>query len=332
MLLPQRFPHRRDLELSGLVAESADVCSFYDTFWQPGGLLALCAAHIPRAGASGAMRAAALQKLVRAGLGLSLPTDETLMLVERAYEAEFADTAFDLALLTLDPASGRFSGGGRGQHVRAIGGQTVSSDGVLPAGSVLWLVAGTRALGDPAKETPDFGMDDLASRLLKTLVPGVSLVGLTLRATSGKAPHDFSMMNDLAAIAGLVSGIEATLAREGVPEPVGAALGLALDELLTNTVSYGYLDGGQHEILVGLDVAPGCVDLSVRDDGRAFDPLLAPDPDLTAELEDRKVGGLGIHFVRTLVDETSYERERGWNVLRLKKRFDAEADREPSGG
>ncbi|WP_187301348.1 ATP-binding protein [Aureimonas sp. AU20] len=332
MLLPQRFPHRRDLELSGLAGTSAEACSFYDVFWPPGGLLALCAASVPRAGASGALRAAALQKLVRAGLGLSLSADETLALVGRAYAAEFEEEPFDLALLTLDPASGRFAGAGQGRHIAAIGARVSPGDGVLPIGSVLWLAAGAQALGEPAGEGPDLGLDDLAARLLDTMAPGVALVGVTLRATGRKASYDFSMANELAAIAGLVSGVEATLAREGVPEPVAAGLGLALDELLTNTVSYGYLDGGWHEILVELDVAPGCVDVSVRDDGRAFDPLLAPEPDLAVELEERQVGGLGIHFVRTLADEISYERERGWNVLRLRKRFDPEAGLESSGG
>ncbi|KTQ97348.1 hypothetical protein NS226_05135 [Aureimonas ureilytica] len=129
------------------------------------------------------------------------------------------------------------------------------------------------------------------------------------------------MANDLSAIAGLVSSVEDVLGREGVPEPVGAALALVLDELLTNTVSYGFPDNGWHEILVGLDVAPGRIDLCVRDDGRAFDPLQVPEPELDAELEDRQVGGLGIHFVREVADEVSYERERGWNVLTVTKHF-----------
>lgn len=332
LLLPQRFPNRRDIEIAGTVSRSAGGCGFYDVFWLSGGLAALFAARVPEEGTRGALRAAALQRLLRAALGLQMPAVETLALVERAFEAEYPGQAFDLAFATLDPANGRLDTAARGHHVCAIGTQQAKDGDTLPPGSVLWLAVGAQALSAPSGEAPDFGMDDLTARLGDEAGPGVALVGVTLRANGRKGAHDFSLPNDLGAIAGLVSGVEATLARENVPEPVGAALGLALDELLTNTISYGYLDGGWHEILVELDVTPGCVDLSVRDDGRAFDPLLAPEPDLSAEIEDRQVGGLGIHFVRTLADELSYARERGWNVLRLRKRFASEPGLDSSGG
>lgn len=326
LLLPQRYPHRRDVELSGCAREWQGGCSFYDAFRLSDGLLALASVRIARPGMAGALRAAALHRLVRAGLSLHLPLGETLGHIERAYGAEFRDLDFDLALLTLDCASGTFAGTGRGHHAMSMGSTATPGEGALPIGPVLWIAAGADNLGAWASEPPEQGMDELVARAGACLEPGVALVGLTLRRLTQIGSHHFSMANDLSAIAGLLSGVEKALERESVPEAVGAGLALALDELLTNTVSYGFPDGGWHEILVDLAIAPNQIDLTVRDDGRAFDPLLAPEPDMEAALEDRQVGGLGIHFVRTLADALSYERERGWNVLKLTKRYARETE------
>ncbi len=59
----------------------------------------------------------------------------------------------------------------------------------------------------------------------------------------------------------------------------------------------------------------------ISDDGVAFDPLKVPPPDLTADLESRPIGGLGVHFVKTLMDEVAYRREGDRNVLTMRKRF-----------
>jgi serine/threonine-protein kinase RsbW len=59
----------------------------------------------------------------------------------------------------------------------------------------------------------------------------------------------------------------------------------------------------------------------VFDDGIAFDPLKVPPPDLTADLGSRPIGGLGVHFVKTLMDEVAYRRDGNRNVLTMRKRF-----------
>ena len=59
----------------------------------------------------------------------------------------------------------------------------------------------------------------------------------------------------------------------------------------------------------------------IADDGRPFDPLTeAPEPDLESAIEDRPIGGLGVHLVRTMMDEVRYRREEGKNRLTLVKR------------
>jgi sigma-B regulation protein RsbU (phosphoserine phosphatase) len=96
-------------------------------------------------------------------------------------------------------------------------------------------------------------------------------------------------------------------------------LNLALDELVTNTISYGFADDGEHEIVVKLTLEGNVLKAELQDDGKAFDPMSAPSPDLDASVEERKIGGLGIHFVRTLMDRIDYHRTGGTNRLVMSK-------------
>ena len=97
------------------------------------------------------------------------------------------------------------------------------------------------------------------------------------------------------------------------------ALTLALDELLTNTISYGYDDTEEHGITVTLRVDDGRALVRIDDDAREFDPLRAEKPDIAAPLEERRIGGLGIHLVTTMMDRVEYAREDGHNIIRLEK-------------
>jgi serine/threonine-protein kinase RsbW len=108
-------------------------------------------------------------------------------------------------------------------------------------------------------------------------------------------------------------------AAEGLSEDELMAINLVLDELVTNTIDYGYDDAATGEIRVTLAVEGNTLTIEVEDDGREFNPLAAPPPDLTLALEDRPVGGLGIHIVRTVMDAVDYQRRDGHNVLTMRK-------------
>ncbi len=98
---------------------------------------------------------------------------------------------------------------------------------------------------------------------------------------------------------------------------------LILDELFSNIVRYGYDGQAAHgTIAVRLSLIRGRLAIDVTDDGRAFDPLAAPIPDLDLPAADRPIGGLGIYFVRKLVDEAQYFRRGGRNRLVLTRRID----------
>lgn len=123
---------------------------------------------------------------------------------------------------------------------------------------------------------------------------------------------------DLATVAAMTE-------RFGAENKIGVAIvndiNVALDEVLTNIVSYAYSPGERAEILVRLAIIGSEIVAEIEDGGRPFDPLQAPPPDLSKPLRDRKVGGLGIHFIRSLMDEVSYQRIDGRNRLRLSKKL-----------
>lgn len=127
--------------------------------------------------------------------------------------------------------------------------------------------------------------------------------------------------NDLAAIAVAAEEIARHCLRHHVPETVVGHLNLALDEAMTNTIAYAWPEGGTHELSLTVDVDGGVITAEISDDGVAFDPLRVPPPDLDSDLESRPVGGLGVHFMKTLMDEVAYRRERDRNILTMHKRF-----------
>ncbi|HEX4193960.1 MAG TPA: ATP-binding protein, partial [Stellaceae bacterium] len=64
----------------------------------------------------------------------------------------------------------------------------------------------------------------------------------------------------------------------------------------------------------------------LSDDGRAFDPLNAPPPDLDSAIEDRRIGGLGVHLVKTMMDDVTYAYRDGRNHVTLRKKIADDTD------
>ena len=124
--------------------------------------------------------------------------------------------------------------------------------------------------------------------------------------------------SDLARVTQIVEDLATThhLARDVV-----ADVSVALDEVLTNILAYGYDDDEIHEIRIRLSLDQEAIELEVVDDGRPFDPTALAPPDLSAPLRDRPVGGLGMHFVRNLMSEVTYARAGDRNRLLLRKRL-----------
>ncbi|WP_409341888.1 ATP-binding protein [Paenibacillus sp. MBLB4367] len=95
-------------------------------------------------------------------------------------------------------------------------------------------------------------------------------------------------------------------------------LQLACDELITNTISYGYEDEDERTIRISVTFSGEEVALVIEDDGRPFDPFGSRGtPDLTLDVEEREIGGLGIHLVTRIMEQVAYERAGRYNITRL---------------
>ena len=96
---------------------------------------------------------------------------------------------------------------------------------------------------------------------------------------------------------------------------------LVLEELATNIIGHGFgaLEGTEGYFEVDVMSEPGRVTIEVSDDSWAFNPLDAKEAEVDAPLAERGIGGLGIHFVRSMMDEVRYSREKGRNRLVLVK-------------
>lgn len=109
-------------------------------------------------------------------------------------------------------------------------------------------------------------------------------------------------------------------AEMSVTEEVVHDLDLALDEVLGNILRHGYGPGVPGEIHLVLEFDRETIRLEVRDRARPFNPLDVPEPDLDVDLEDRPVGGLGVHILRRVMDRVEYAREAGENRMTLERK------------
>ncbi len=123
---------------------------------------------------------------------------------------------------------------------------------------------------------------------------------------------------------------EAFARDQGVDAATAKSFKVVFDELLNNIISYGYHDDRRHEIGVQITLSQGQLRVRITDDGMPFNPLDIDPPNVTAPLRDRKIGGLGIHLIRNMMDEVSYERHANSNVVTFAKLLGGEPSPEDS--
>lgn len=117
----------------------------------------------------------------------------------------------------------------------------------------------------------------------------------------------------------LASAIRKYAGEQGWSEPITMQIDLVLEELVLNAISYGYPEGGPGCIRVNLHGQGALIQIDIEDDGIPFNPFSQPQPDFSLSIEDREIGGLGIHFVREFMDEFAYERQGSHNRVSLMK-------------
>ena len=110
---------------------------------------------------------------------------------------------------------------------------------------------------------------------------------------------------------------------QSISESALSSLNLALEEIFTNIISHGFQDTQEHNILLRVMLEEEELVAEVEDDGTPFNPLDVPAPDVTRPIEDRPIGGLGIHLTKKMVDGIDYSLRDGKNVLRFRTKLSA---------
>jgi len=136
-----------------------------------------------------------------------------------------------------------------------------------------------------------------------------------------KNTYSFELKSDLSELDSLCENLETFGEKFGFSKKLIFEINLALDELFTNIISYGFKDDKEHIVTVTLTPENDELCLRIEDDGKPFNPVEFETPEVSCTVEECKIGGLGIHIMKKLMDEVCYERCGEKNVLNLKKKI-----------
>ena len=135
--------------------------------------------------------------------------------------------------------------------------------------------------------------------------------------------HSFSLTigSDPGQVARVSAAFAEFAAAHALPAAIRRSVSVALDELLNNTIAYGFAGrgGGGGAVTIDVELRPDRLCVTLTDDGKPFNPLEMSAPDTTLPVAERQIGGLGIHLARQLMDEVAYQRRADRNVVSLAK-------------
>lgn len=148
----------------------------------------------------------------------------------------------------------------------------------------------------------------------------ITLLAIAYRGSQDNARShlSLSLRNHLAELPRVSQAVTEFAEKHGLAPEFVYRANLALEELITNTISYAFKDNAEHKIFVRLSWQDPRLELQIEDAGVPFNPLEVPPPDIEKPLKERPAGGLGIHLVRKMMDEMEYRRENHRNIVILR--------------
>ncbi|MGD8702644.1 MAG: SpoIIE family protein phosphatase, partial [Desulfosarcina sp.] len=129
------------------------------------------------------------------------------------------------------------------------------------------------------------------------------------------------LRNDIQEMGRIVDGITQITDSVSCPPVVVHDVTLAIEEIFSNIVFYGFGDDLAHTITLQLSIEKDALILTLQDEGIPFNPLNVQVGRRVTPLEERDKGGMGIILAKNLMDRMEYRRERGKNILRMEKRY-----------
>jgi sigma-B regulation protein RsbU (phosphoserine phosphatase) len=138
-------------------------------------------------------------------------------------------------------------------------------------------------------------------------------------ATAEGFSEALTVKNDIRAIDTVNQVFTSLAEKHHISRDVCRKVNLVFDELLSNIITYAYDDENEHEIDIKIDLTEERLTVTISDDGVPFNPYASAVPDTALSIEKREMGGLGVHLVRSVMDEVSYKRRIDRNVVTLVK-------------
>ncbi len=136
-----------------------------------------------------------------------------------------------------------------------------------------------------------------------------------------KKYYSFELKNDLSELEQLCQTCEEIGRDINISDKTIFEMNLALDELFTNIISYGFNDQQEHTIKINITIEGDQLQMRIEDDGVPFNPMESKTPDFQCGIEECKIGGLGIHLIRKMMDDVQYKRVSDKNILLLRRKI-----------
>ena len=132
--------------------------------------------------------------------------------------------------------------------------------------------------------------------------------------------QSISIENNITEVATAMDSFEAFAEQHGISAGVTMKINIVLDEIISNIIKYGFPDKSKQLLEIAFELVDSKLVLKISDNGVPFNPFQTTPPNFAVPLEEREIGGLGIHLVRQLMDEYSYDREAEKNILTMTKK------------
>ena len=131
--------------------------------------------------------------------------------------------------------------------------------------------------------------------------------------------HSLTIDSDILEIPRISLALDRALRVHGFSEEEILDSQLAVEEAITNVIVHGY-EQITGNIVITFRITHGLAEVQIEDFAPPFNPLSIPDPDITVDIEDRKIGGLGVFLIRQVMDDIVYRYENGKNILVMVKK------------
>ena len=130
-----------------------------------------------------------------------------------------------------------------------------------------------------------------------------------------------TLPNDIETIPQLNEFIDGFCEQRDIDNDITMSLNLAIEEAVVNVMNYAYPEGTVGYVDIDVEADDNYVTFVISDTGKPFNPTQKDEVNIALSVEERPIGGLGIHLVRQIMDSINYERTDGKNVLTLRKKI-----------